>query len=110
LEQNAALRAAIRGTTFYIASHHGHSSGFSTELYEAMGTSPFLNLVSVTDGDEHVDDRYSAPEFARGAMVDGETRYRLTTRFDGSIVIDVNAQGQFLVRTYLLPAFIPASA
>jgi competence protein ComEC len=91
-----AFRKAVYGTDFYIVSHHGHASGFSAELYDAMGSKPFLNLISVTSCDEHVDPRYMSSDFARGATVDGEKRYSLSTRFDGSIVVDVSAEGQFL--------------
>lgn len=95
------FKAAVAGADFYIASHHGHSSGFSSELYEAMGT-PFLNLISVTSGDEHVDSRYSSPDYARGVKIGGEDRYSLTTRSDGSIFIDIDAAGKCQVNVYNL--------
>jgi competence protein ComEC len=101
LLKNPAFKAAVKGADFYIASHHGHSSGFSTELYDAMGK-PILNLISVTSGDEHADARYSSEEYAIGTKIDGEKRYSLTTRTDGSIIIDVNAEGRFLVITKAL--------
>jgi beta-lactamase superfamily II metal-dependent hydrolase len=101
LLKNPAFKAAVKGADFYIASHHGHSSGFSTELYDAMGK-PILNLISVTSGDEHVDARYGSEEYASGTKIDGEKRYSLTTRTDGSIIIDVNAEGKFLVITKAL--------
>lgn len=101
LLKNPAFREAVQGAWFYVASHHGHTSGFSTELYDAMGR-PFLNLISVTSGDEHVDARYGSNEFAIGTQVSGKTRYSLTTRTDGSIFIDVNGAGQFTVYTLAL--------
>lgn len=101
LLKNQYFRKAVAGADFYIASHHGHSSGFSTELYDAMGK-PFLNIISVTSGDEHVDGRYASDDYARGAQVAGEKRYSLTTRTDGSIFIDVDDEGKFRVRPITL--------
>ena len=99
LLKSQAFRQAVAGADFYIASHHGHSSGFSTELYAAMGK-PILNLISVTNGDEHVDPRYASSDYALGTKVDGEERYSLTTRTDGSIFIDVNDEGRFYVHVH----------
>ncbi len=93
--------AAVAGADFYIASHHGHCSGFSDELYDVMGT-PYLNIISVTSGDEHVDPRYGSEAYANGLQFGGETRYSLTTRTDGSIFIDVDAQGRGTVTVYTL--------
>lgn len=99
LLKSPAFRQAVAGADFYIASHHGHSSGFSTELYAAMGK-PILNLISVTSGDEHVDARYASAEYALGTKVDGEERYSLTTRTDGSIFIDIDDEGRFYVHVH----------
>jgi len=95
------FKAAVAGADFYVASHHGHSSGFSTELYDAMGK-PFLNLISVTSGDDDVDSRYGSADYAVGVEIDGEKRYSLTTRTDGSIFIDVTDEGKFSVHTVSL--------
>lgn len=99
LLKSPAFRQAVAGADFYIASHHGHTSGFSTELYDAMGK-PILNLISITSGDEHVDSRYASADYALGTQVDGEERYSLTTRTDGSIFIDVDDGGRFDVHVH----------
>jgi competence protein ComEC len=65
------FRTAVSGTWFNFVSHHGHSSGFSTKLYDAMGK-PSLNLISVRHNDESRDGRYSADDFARGWPIGGE--------------------------------------
>jgi competence protein ComEC len=93
------VKKAVQGVDFYVAPHHGHSSGFSTALYDAMGSRPFLNLVSVHSRDEHLDSRYSSSDFARGVKFGGEDRYVLSTRKDGSIFVDVSAEGKFWVHT-----------
>jgi beta-lactamase superfamily II metal-dependent hydrolase len=84
---------AVKDPDFYVAAHHGHSSGFSTDLFRAMGKCPYLNLISVTDCDEHVDSRYSSSDFSRGANLEEGIRYMLSTRTDGSIFIDINHIG-----------------
>jgi beta-lactamase superfamily II metal-dependent hydrolase len=93
LLKKPGFKEAVKDPDFYVASHHGHGSGFSTELFNVMGTPPYLNLVSVTDCDEHVDSRYSDSDHARGVMFGGQNRYMLTTRADGSIFIDIDDAG-----------------
>jgi beta-lactamase superfamily II metal-dependent hydrolase len=96
------FREAVRGTWFYFASHHGHSSGFSTKLYDAMGK-PVLNLISVHRNDESRDSRYSADDFSSGWPLGGGIRKMLSTTCDGSIFIDVDLEGLPNVYTRFLP-------
>jgi competence protein ComEC len=102
LATNQQFRNAVSGTWFYFASHHGHSSGFSTKLYDAMGR-PSLNLISVRHNDESRDGRYSEADFARGWPIGGEERKMLSTTHDGSIFIDVDSEGLPNVHTHYLP-------
>jgi beta-lactamase superfamily II metal-dependent hydrolase len=102
LAWNAQFREAVKNVDFFIVPHHGHASGFSTKLFAAMGRKPFLNLISVTDRDEHVDGRYSCADFALGTEVGGARRYSLTTRSDGAIFVDVNSEGKFAVANWRL--------
>jgi beta-lactamase superfamily II metal-dependent hydrolase len=102
LATNPAFREAVRGTWFYFPSHHGHASGFSTKLYDAMGK-PVLNLISVRRNDESRDSRYSADDFSSGWPLGGETRKMLSTTCDGSIFIDVDPEGLPNVYTRFLP-------
>ena len=101
LKTNPAFARAVAGTWFYFASHHGHKSGFSTNLFDAM-SKPFLNLISVRRNDDSRDDRYSADDFSFGWYVDGKERKMLSTTCDGSIFIDVGADGLPDVNTYFL--------
>lgn len=100
---------AVAGTDFFIVPHHGHSSGFSQALYDAMGK-PILNIISVTTGDEFVDPRYMSQDYATGAQVDGQKRYSLSTRNDGTICVDVTSEGKFRVQTAHLAPNIVAKA
>lgn len=104
LAMNAAFRAAVSGVWFYFVSHHGHKSGFSTKLFQAMGK-PALNLISVRHKDDSRDARYSADECSNGWPIDGEMRKMLSTTCDGSIFIDVdNESGLPSVSTHILAA------
>jgi beta-lactamase superfamily II metal-dependent hydrolase len=107
--QREDFRNAVSDTDFYIASHQGHTSGFSTDLYKAMAK-PFLNLVSVHSRDEHVDGRYSSSDYSRGVKFGDESRYMLSTRSDGSIFVDVDAEGRFVVATRDLPGNLAKAA
>lgn len=97
LNQNGDFREAVKGTTLYFASHHGHSSGFSSELFKAMGTKPHLNLISVTEGDDSVDGNYSNNSL--GVLFGAEERFTLTTRTHGSIFLDTDSTGHTHVTT-----------
>jgi competence protein ComEC len=102
LATRSDFRTAISGMCFNFVSHHGHSSGFSTKLCEAMGK-PLLNIISVRHNDESRDGRYSQEDFALGWNVGGEKRRMLSTTCDGSIFIDVDSDGMPSVHTQHLP-------
>jgi competence protein ComEC len=102
LKLRPGFKEAVKGVDFYIVSHHGHQSGFSEALYAAMGK-PILNIVSIHNYDEHIDDRYSQEAYALGrTFPDGTTRRRMTTRKDGTITISVNNEGKYSLSTQCL--------
>lgn len=101
LNQNPRFRASVQGTTFYFVSHHGHVSGFSPELFKAMGQKPTLNLISATNCYDSHDSRYS--ENALGLRFGSDVHYTLTTRSHGSIFIDVDDTGLATVNSWDLP-------
>ena len=74
----------IKGTSFFIASHHGHSSGYCKEIFENMGK-PYFNIVSARKKDESVEPAYSSSNNAKGVQYNGRTRYMLSTRNDGDL-------------------------
>jgi len=102
LLKKPGFKEAVKGVDFFIVSHHGHESGFCQDLFDAMGTKPILNIVSIHHNDEHIDDRYLQETYASGTKVDGEDRRMLTTRCDGTIIIHVNDAGQFSLELSLL--------
>jgi competence protein ComEC len=103
------FREAVKGVDFDMVSHHGHESGFSEALYAAMGK-PILNIVSIHNNDEHIDDRYSQEAYAKGTQIvaGGPTRRSLTTRKDGTITINVTDEGKFWLSTQCLVDNNPA--
>lgn len=86
------FKTRLKGTNFFVAAHHGHSSGYTKEIYETMGK-PYFNIVSIHHGDESIEKAYSSSDNAIGVGDDGSKRYMFTTRADGSIIIDVPAEG-----------------
>lgn len=85
------FKTALKGTDFFITSHHGHKSGYSPQIYELMGK-PYVNIVSEKQGEE-VCDAYSEEEHAKGIVFNDQTRRMLTTRRDGSIFIEIPDEG-----------------
>ena len=81
-----AVQEAASATGILIPAHHGHKNGFPTKWVEKMGK-PSVNIISVHERDESVDWRYKSSHFAKGVEFGGETRYALTTRSDGSILV-----------------------
>jgi len=72
-----------------IAPHHGHVSGYSTQLLNLAR--PSVVLTSVVTKDPNVDGRYSqAP--VRGITIDNTPYSCITTRTKGHIKIDISRQ------------------
>ena len=91
---------AVRGTNLLIAPHHGHRSGFSTDLMRAIGR-PDVVIASVMAGDEHVDSRYSDPQFVRGIPDGtGSTVRLLTTRTYGALTVTSRGAGSFNIQAH----------
>jgi hypothetical protein len=94
LLERESFKNAIKGTDFFITAHHGHSTGYCKEIYEAMGK-PIVNIVSARSGDESVEPSYSKPDNAWGKEIEGATRYMLSTRYDGNICITADSRGKY---------------
>ena len=61
----------VAGTTFFVASHHGHKSGFSKAILDHTGK-PKLFIVSAKSGDKDVDSAYSDSKNSEGYTVSGD--------------------------------------
>jgi beta-lactamase superfamily II metal-dependent hydrolase len=100
LELNPKFQAQLSGLNILIAPHHGHSSSFSTELFESTGQ---VNVViaSMMSGDKNVDGRYSDQKYAAGIPFDdGTTKKLLTTRSHGAISCISKGDGTYLIQIY----------
>lgn len=93
LFENQNFKNLVKSASFFVASHHGHSSGYCKEIFENMGK-PFFNVVSAQKRDESVDSAYSSSDNAKGVKHNDETRYMLSTRTDGTILIEVDENGK----------------
>lgn len=85
--------AALKGTSIFVTSHHGHSSGYTPEIFDVMGK-PHFNLSSLHRRDESIEPAYSSPDRARGVTYKGEARYHFTTRNDGSVLLEIDETGK----------------
>jgi beta-lactamase superfamily II metal-dependent hydrolase len=77
-----------KGTYILIPSHHGHTNGFPAQWVEKMGK-PHVSIISAQERDKNVDSRYNSANFAQGVSFEGKTRYSLTTRTDGNILVSM---------------------
>lgn len=102
LLEERIFRERLRGCHFFVASHHGHESGYCADAFDAMGEDPYLNIVSIKHDDTSICSAYSTR--AKGWTVSGQTRKMLTTRSDGTIIIDVSPGAKVGVRTEMLGA------
>jgi beta-lactamase superfamily II metal-dependent hydrolase len=101
LLRHDGFKTLLKGTSFFVTSHHGHSSGYCKEIYDCMGK-PHFNIVSAHAGDESVDPAYSKAENAIGVQYNNQTRYMFSTRKDGTIILEVDENGNC---TYWLKNF-----
>lgn len=83
-----------------IAPHHGHKSSFCSDLYKTIGK-PFLNICSLAKGDQHLASQYSTDAASKGCELFGENRWMLSTRSDGTIIVDINENGWAIDRQHL---------
>lgn len=74
--------AFIRGVDILVAPHHGHSSGYSSQMMTLAN--PQVVLASMRTGDLSVDNRYS---LVQGIMLGGKSYKCITTRKYGHLRI-----------------------
>jgi beta-lactamase superfamily II metal-dependent hydrolase len=99
LNKDANFKEAVKNVNFFIISHHGHCSGFSQSLFNAMQKPPIFNIVSIHHNDDNIDPRYSQEAYASGGQLNGETRRSITTRTDGTITILIADEGTYSITT-----------
>lgn len=85
-EYGTVWRPFLSDIDILVAPHHGHRTGFSTQLLDLA--KPAVVLVSVVSNDPNVDNRYSqAP--VRGLRIGEDTYGYMSTRQQGHIKIDI---------------------
>ncbi|MBU2545368.1 hypothetical protein KKC65_02875 [Patescibacteria group bacterium] len=94
------------GIDVMVASHHGHTSGYSQKLFDSMGA-PKLSILSKgsEENKEGTDVTSSYSQKSTGLMVRSiatkkdERKYSLTTRRNGNIYIDVDSLGNSTIHS-----------
>jgi hypothetical protein len=93
-----SFRQDVRDVSVFVASHHGRESGCCTELFELFRP----QLVIISDDERQYDsqdtDDWYRTRCAGAVFVTNERRYVATTRKDGSMRIDVTADGRWTIQ------------
>lgn len=97
----------LENTNFFIASHHGHKSGFTSKIIESTGK-PDLFIVSAKPGDDKIDTSYSKDDYCKSynVIIDGKTvnKKMISTReYNKSIKITIYENGSTKVETIDTP-------
>jgi len=90
-----SIKESLMGINFFIASHHGHKSGFTSKIIE-IAEKPDLFIVSAKSGDESIDSSYSKDEFCKGYLIKGDkekTKMVSTRERNASIKIVIYENG-----------------
>jgi competence protein ComEC len=92
------FRTEIANADILLAPHHGRDSDFCKDFFKAVN--PQLTVISdkpkMHDSQSNAANNYRG----RGIKVEGEDRYTLTTRKDGSISVTIRKDGEIDIKTY----------
>lgn len=86
------FREAIGDADFFVTSSHGQESGFSADLFKAMGK-PLANISCSRKGVECADAKYR--KNAQGVKFPDGKRTHLITPDDGNITVEMRDDGNF---------------
>ena len=93
-----AFRQDVQDVSVFVASHHGRESGCCAELFALLRP----QLVIISDDERQYDsqdtDDWYRTRCSGAVFVTNERRYVATTRNDGSMRIDVTADGRWTIQ------------
>lgn len=90
LDDERFVRRA-KGASHFLASHHGHDSGWNPAIVSSLGK-PDVWLISTRGDDPHCSDSYSEEAYSNGILLgDGRLRRSLSTK--RGHVIEILKQG-----------------
>ena len=91
-----SIRDILKGTDFFVTSHHGHKNGSYLDVLKYTGK-PSIYIISAKKGDDNTYyDFYSKPENSKGYLVKGDTeisRVISTKKRKKSIKITIRGNG-----------------
>lgn len=83
---------AVKETDFFVTSSHGRESGFSADLFKAMGK-PIANISCSRKGVERADAEYR--KNAQGVRFPDGARSHFITPDDGNITVEMRDDGNY---------------
>jgi beta-lactamase superfamily II metal-dependent hydrolase len=92
LESNASFRETVAKIDILFAAHHGRESGLYEPLFDQYECNPYL--VFISDKAKAHQSQETVPYYrtkTKGLSINGNQRNVLTTRSDGTIRVDFNA-------------------
>lgn len=103
--QDRSIREILKGTNFFVTSHHGRKSGCNPDMLKYTGI-PDIYIVSARANDDTFYSFYSRPENAKGYLVNGDSQPSQvisTKRLKQSISIVINEYGANAIYPILSP-------
>ncbi|MCQ2581202.1 MAG: MBL fold metallo-hydrolase [Alphaproteobacteria bacterium] len=97
--KNSEFAAAVKDAHFLLAPHHGRTTDFCPEFFEAVNPAATIISDKCCEHDSQVDSA-NAYNNGRGIWLNGEIRHVLTTRKDGNIVLRITDQGNFSISNW----------
>ena len=93
LENDASFRETVKKVDFLFAAHHGRENGKYEPLFEDYECKPYLVIISDKKHAHQSQETVSYyADQVKGFSINGNTRYVLTTRSDGTMRFDFGAE------------------
>ncbi|MBN1168591.1 MBL fold metallo-hydrolase [Candidatus Woesebacteria bacterium] len=97
--ESEAFREMLKRTDIYVASHHGRENGYCADVFNYC--TPHLVIISDKGVSEtSCTDKYAAHTYGLKVSNLGTMRKVLTTRYDGAINLNIDAEGKYVLKTF----------